>query len=152
MFSWIPQFHSKKNKSKSQDSFICGICLETLPSKSRFRKYKCNHSYCSNCISEYIKNQRTKACLPCPSPACNEVFKPPLPLIKRSLMCLTSCPVPRDTNIITTSNNNSNSDLLQLMKLAENKGWKSCPNCKSLVELMDGCCAIRCKFVYILFS
>ena len=61
--SFIPELLWRRG---STNEAACHICMEDFKQGSRFKALKCGHSYCSQCIDEWLK--REKRC-----PVCNAV-------------------------------------------------------------------------------
>ncbi|TGZ76386.1 hypothetical protein EX30DRAFT_312524 [Ascodesmis nigricans] len=104
-------------------------CL-TSSERTRFRRAQLefastDRTYCSNlCCGVFIQSGKELAVCPfCKSRSCGHCKRAEHPDI--------DCP--EDTQ------------LQKVLRLAERKGWKRCPRCRTMVEMRSGCYHITCK-------
>ncbi|XP_061373993.1 E3 ubiquitin-protein ligase RSL1-like [Gastrolobium bilobum] len=57
---------------------FCGICFDFKPESDMFIRSKCNHPFCTDCISNYVATQIQKNVVNvnCPNPKCSVELKP----------------------------------------------------------------------------
>ncbi|XP_027337726.1 probable E3 ubiquitin-protein ligase RNF217 [Abrus precatorius] len=67
---------AKKIGQPSQ--FLCGICFDHKPVSDMFKQGKCNHPFCTICISKHVATQIHQNILKvnCPNPNCSMELKP----------------------------------------------------------------------------
>lgn len=70
----------EQRREKEEESFFtCKICMEQLSSNMKFKnniKNRCVHSFCTNCIANYIDSKLQIANIKCPWPKCDCVLDP----------------------------------------------------------------------------
>ncbi|WOG94160.1 hypothetical protein DCAR_0313453 [Daucus carota subsp. sativus] len=64
--------------SSGSSSFVCGICADRRPSKKSFAIKGCTHSYCSDCVRQYVtcKIEDRITRIYCPVSGCHGSLKP----------------------------------------------------------------------------
>ncbi|KAL8093813.1 E3 ubiquitin-protein ligase RSL1-like [Apium graveolens] len=64
--------------SSVSSTFMCGICMDHKPLKKSFAIKGCTHSYCSDCVCEYVKSkiQDKITRISCPVSGCNGSLDP----------------------------------------------------------------------------
>ncbi|RZB50953.1 putative E3 ubiquitin-protein ligase ARI9 [Glycine soja] len=74
----IDHDHSEAKKSDQPSQFLCGICFDDKPLSDMFKDGKCNHPFCTHCISKHVVTQIHQSILKviCPDPNCYVEFKP----------------------------------------------------------------------------
>ncbi|KHN48374.1 E3 ubiquitin-protein ligase RNF14 [Glycine soja] len=65
-------------KSDQPSQFLCGLCFNDKPVSQMFKEGKCNHPFCTHCISKHVATQMHQNILKvmCPNPNCPVELKP----------------------------------------------------------------------------
>ncbi|GAB4838069.1 hypothetical protein Ancab_027599 [Ancistrocladus abbreviatus] len=130
--------------------FECEICVEYKPKRQSFSIKGCTHSYCFDCIRNYVASRLEDgfSTINCPVPGCPGVIE------------LEDChsilaPVARETwkSLLqgdSTTPESSYSPVtsihdILLRKLAKENQWQNCPKCKIFVDRVSGCRLVRCR-------
>ncbi|TKY47140.1 E3 ubiquitin-protein ligase RNF144A [Spatholobus suberectus] len=73
--AWFQLQNLLKRKTSQ---FRCGICFDYKPVSDMFKKGKCNHPFCTDCMSKHVATQIHQNILKviCPNPNCSVELKP----------------------------------------------------------------------------
>ncbi|KAL5786516.1 hypothetical protein ACOSQ2_008908 [Xanthoceras sorbifolium] len=128
-------FHGQKNRTL----FKLFFCLRG-----------CSHAYCADCMAKYLtlKVQDNITSIRCPVSNCRGSLDPEY--CRKILPQHVFDRVPWHSEIECKEfqklkQNERESEDIMLMKLAKNKNWQRCPNCKYFVEKKSGCMYMKCR-------
>ena len=74
--------HNGKGKETGQSSHssqtLCMICMDGKVTSEMFTNNSCTHSFCADCISQYVatKLQENISSVKCPDPNCRDLLEP----------------------------------------------------------------------------
>ncbi|KAK7301808.1 hypothetical protein RJT34_12684 [Clitoria ternatea] len=132
---------------------FCRICYDLKQESEIFRRSGCSHSFCSECISNYVASQLQNNVLRvnCPNPGCEVELEPrnlggivPNQVIARWESARDSSMKQHYKGHKKRSKSEKRMDKM-FLELAKTKTWKRCPQCSAYVEKAEGCSHIQCR-------